>query len=48
MKKILALMLVLLMLASCGCSVAPAEEGEDEYVAELEENRELVNLAASE
>ena len=45
MKKVLSLMLALLMLFSCGCGVAETEE-EDAYAAEIQDNADLIGLAA--
>ena len=48
-KKILAVTLAILMLASCGCAAAPAVEGEEDvYVADIEDSAELIPLASTE
>ena len=49
MKKLLSLALAVLMLVSCGCASVPTEQTEeDAYIADIQDNADLINLAASE
>ena len=47
-KKILAFTLAMLMLVSCGCATVPASEDEENvYIADIEDNADLINLASA-
>lgn len=48
MRKVLAVLLAVLMLSSCGCAVAEPAVEDDAYVADILDNADLITLANSE